>query len=103
MCQYVSLEVVATPESSIAVVTDEILLDFQGTVIIVHFHCWNKMLTRITQLVLSELNIRIRCLHFYMFAHPHLDFNFAGGSCFFVLLLGLHILVCLHVLSISQS
>lgn len=40
MCEYVSLEVVATPESSIAVVADEVLLDFQGTVI-VHIHLWH--------------------------------------------------------------
>lgn len=28
MCQYVSLEVIAAPKGSVAVVTDEILLDF---------------------------------------------------------------------------
>lgn len=39
MCKYMSLEVVATPESSVAVVTDEVLLNFQGTVII-HTDWW---------------------------------------------------------------
>lgn len=43
MCENVPLEVVATPESAVAVVTDEVLLDFQGTVII-HVHRWKYML-----------------------------------------------------------
>lgn len=43
MCEYVPLEVVAAPESAVAVVTDEILLDFQGKVII-HVHRWKYVL-----------------------------------------------------------
>lgn len=40
MSKNVSLEVVTTPESSVAVVTDEVLLDFQRTVI-AHVDLWN--------------------------------------------------------------
>lgn len=43
VCKYVSLEVVAAPESSVAVVTDEVLLDFQGAVVI-HVHLWKYVL-----------------------------------------------------------
>lgn len=43
MCEYVPLEVVATSESTVAVVTDEILLDFQGQVV-VHVHRWKYVL-----------------------------------------------------------
>lgn len=43
MCEYVPLEVVAASESAIAVVTDEILLHFQGKVI-VHVHWWKDVL-----------------------------------------------------------
>lgn len=44
MCEYVPLEVVAAPESAVAVVTDEILLDFQGKVVIIHVHRWKYVL-----------------------------------------------------------
>lgn len=45
VCENMSFEVVATPESSIAVVTDEVLLDFQGkVVVIIHVHLWKDML-----------------------------------------------------------
>lgn len=57
MCKYMSLEVVATPEGSIAVVTDEVLLDFQGKVVI-HLDWWKYMLsTTETTSVKPELNI----------------------------------------------
>lgn len=57
-----SLEVVATPEGSIAVVTDEVLLDFQGKVVI-HLDWWKYMLsTTETTFVKPELNVTDRSL-----------------------------------------
>lgn len=43
MCKNMSLEVVAAPESSIAVITDEVLLDFQRAVVI-HVNLRKQML-----------------------------------------------------------
>lgn len=43
MCEYVPLEVVAASESAVAVVTNEILLHFQGKVVI-HVHRWKYVL-----------------------------------------------------------
>lgn len=58
-----SFEVVATPESSIAVVTDEVLLDFQGkVVVIIHVHLWKDMLSKKTNLVKTDLDIYLKVL-----------------------------------------